>query len=204
VNEAKVTTELTNLFKRLWLWPHKIPDTAANHPQGGEPDICFFDIDAVVEVKMFDFPTDPNRWASANFPFSHLHADQRAYLEMFQADGHDAWIALGTRHGTADTEARPRLLWLIPYREWVDLEASVLEYRKSLPLDWRPRLERGVEDNHLVAVFQLASYELYWKDGCWHLPESHPFRELTWTFNHSQGERDLHEMRSTWNALKQR
>ena len=29
MNEAKVTTELTNMFSRLWLWPHKIPDTAA-------------------------------------------------------------------------------------------------------------------------------------------------------------------------------
>ncbi len=200
MNEAQTTSRLTDLLGRLGLWPYKIPDTSANHPQGGEPDIICMDIDVAIEVKMFDDPT--GEWESANFPFRHLRADQRAYLEMFQRDGHHSYLALGTRHGTAGSKTRPRLLWLIPYREWIDIETRVKKYRKSLPLDYRPRLERPVRDRGLVATHLLHDYELVWDDGCWHLPPHSPFYEFT-TVKEPDQERDLYQMREIWRQLKQ-
>jgi len=196
MNEAQTTSELTNLLRRLGLWPYKIPDTSANHPQGGEPDIIFMDIPVIIEVKMFDPPT--GKWESANFPFRHLRADQRAYLQMFQKDGHHSYLALGTRHGTAGSTNRPRLVWLIPYHEWLALEEQVLKYRASLPLDRRPRLGE-VGRLSLVAADRLYQYELNWADGCWHLPTHHPFAE----FVSISQERDLHQMREIWRQLKQ-
>ena len=190
-NEAQATSELTNLLRRLGLWPYKVPDTSANHPQGGEPDIIFLDIPVIIEVKMFGAPSE--KFGNANFPFSNLRADQRAYLQMFERE-HHSYLALGTRHGRAGNRNNPRHLWLIPYTDWLSIEARVQPIRKSLPLTWEPRC------GDIYAIQDLWDYELWWAGGCWRLPPEHCFN----AFVTRKDERNLEQMRSTWNALKQR
>ena len=75
-------------------------------------------------------------------------------------------------------------------------------YRNSLPLDRSGRCP--IKGSHITAIERLSSCELEYEESKWHLPRDHPFSVYTIKyFNGGSIERDLHEMRSTWNALKQ-
>jgi hypothetical protein len=215
VNEADVTTEVTNLLKRLWLWPRKSKDLSVcsacgnrNYPKGGHPDIEVLNAPVVVEVKVFDYKKG-RPWASAVFPFASITKEQHVWLDMYTYDAmlqdnekQRAFLALGTVHGRAGAGTNPRMLWLVPWTAWCSLERDVMVYRKSLPLSsYKGQKPRRVSELGLNAMLQLKGCELWWSHGKWHLPWGHALQASLPRAYREHGERSLEGFRLDWQQM---
>jgi hypothetical protein len=221
MRESDVTSEVTNLLKRLWLWPHKDSDLGRcsacgnrNYPKGGHPDIQIRNAPLVIEVKVFKHAKG-KPWATATFPFASITKEQHVWLDMWVEDGlikgvdQQAYLALGTTHGRAGAKVDARRLWLIPWEQWVDYEADMLPYRKTLPLaGYKGQRPGYVREYNMNAVSWFEDFELEWHTGQWHLPETafrcHPFSaELPEAYSR-YGERNLKGFYAHWEVMGDR
>lgn len=205
MNEAQVTSELSNLLARLWFWPYKAADACPKcgqptYPQG-QADILCQDAGIAIEVKMFDHE-DGALWEQATFSFSELNPAQRDWLTMWQRDGElkqatqSAWLAIGTPHGKAARATKhPRLLWIVPWSYWrLGVEKPLLPHRNSLPLaPYKGQRPKAVVEQGLNAMYLLDGYNLEWHDGGWHLPWHHPLTLYCHPIYAERGERNLEQ-----------
>jgi len=214
MKEADVRAEVFNLMRRLWLWPITQVDTVQcpgcgrlHHPPTGRPDILGLNPagrSIVVEVKTFPEPRKSGGWeqASCTFPFSAIQDNQRQWLKNFDEDNiagssyGGAYLALGTRHGTAGAKKNPRYLWLIPWYKWLRVEDKLRTYQESLPLSVIKGLRKEIQENNLTAYGLLKQWSLEWQDGHWHLPVNHPLQ----VFIACQEERDLYKENLRWRS----
>lgn len=211
MNEARITSEVSNLLKRLWVWPLKNPDVKGY--ETGRPDLFVLDSRAVIEVKAFTTKPDVNEgWARASFTFSEISQKQRAWLTMWGWDGdyrgrvQRAYLALGTRHGTAGAEKGPRMLWIIPWETWAEeIEMPLRNLgRVSLPLDyWAAQRPVAIREQGLNAMNLLRNYALDWHGSCWHLNLGNPLHDILPKIYWDQGERDLFAWGEQWKKLKE-
>lgn len=211
MNEARITSEVSNLLKRLWTWPLKNADVKGY--ESGRPDLFILDSRSVLEVKAFTTKPDVNEaWAQASFTFSELSKKQRTWLTMWEQDGETrnrtqrAYLALGTRHGKAGAKEDPRMLWIIPWQNWLDEVEEPLRdlHRVSLPLDyWARQRPVDVREQGVNAMNLLRNYALDWSEGCWHLNLGNPLHDILPKIYWDQGERDLFAWGEQWKALKE-
>lgn len=214
MNEAAVVSEISNLMHRLYLWPIKGRDAVAcpkcgtiTYPVADRPDLVCLRANVVIEVKMMN----GSDWEHQSFAFDKITPGQRTWLAMWLWDEPrpaQAFLALGTRHGTAGTVTRPRLLWVVPWEEWLKVEAQLLPYRKSLPIaSFSGQKPKEVQEQALNAIRLLKHWALEWKDGKWHLPEPNP-PHTHWLAHYcpreywDDGERDTTKFAQKWDETR--
>lgn len=134
---------------------------------GGEADYHaisrFSTMGAWIEVK----------YGHNSFDFAELSVKQRDFLSE-NARSAWFWLGLGDRIGS---KTSPRHIWLIPWTEWLTIEAHFVEHGlNSIPLLQPHALKH--RELKLSAVDQLSNYEFVW-DGCvWAPVPWHPFLRL--------------------------
>lgn len=168
-------------------------------PPKGRPDILCLSPAShsiVVEVKTFPLPREGQGWAATSFPFSEISREQRRWLDVWQSETpvsssnyQGGYIALGTRHGRANSKDEPRLLWLVGWPAWKALESLIIPHQNSMPLQIKPHLAKPLVSDNLTARGLLHLWEAYWSKGGWHLKTTHPL---------CHGERDHDEFTGKW------
>lgn len=170
-----------------------------NTPPIGRPDILVLNPvgpSIVVECKVFDKPRN-NDWSACSFDTNSVTPEQRWWMTMWEADRGKAYLALGTVHGRPNSAKEPRLLWLIPWHTYLDLEERVWERGvKTIPLAEYKGMRMALRDAGLWATCMFAGYDLQWNGGCWHLPNGHPaWMSLPYR---ERDERDLSAWKVAW------
>ena len=203
MTEAKLTSELTNLLRRLWAWPEKHPDLAGQgiYPVGGKPDIIDLLLPVVIEVKVMTGPT----WTRQALAFSRITPEQRRWLSAWLANsrktgaGAQAYLAVGTAHGRAGSNTNRRYAWLVPWERWLEVEARLRPHRNSLPfIAFKGQKPKAVQEQGLNAVRLLEPWALEWRDGLWHLPPGHELTTLLLPVYFGSGERAPADWQNLW------
>jgi hypothetical protein len=87
-----------------------------------------------------------------------------------------SFIGLGTRHGRGNSTSAPRMLWVIPWQAWLNVERRVTEFQNTLPLAVRKGLNKQIQAQKLDAMHLFAPYALKWshRKGGFVVPPGHP------------------------------
>ena len=181
MNEAKVRSEVFNLVERLYYWPFSVPNLAAAgiYAPTGRPDIlCLHPTKPSIVIECKDMTTD------TRFDFAEISGDQRAWLEMWAADGGWGYLALGTQTGRAGADKNPRRIWIVEWSAWMAVEKIAL-----------PRKSATIE---MISI-ELEPWRLVFKDSKWHLPMGHSIGHI-----YQAEERDLKAWRTIWKETKEK
>lgn len=158
--------------KAAWLigskWPLIYPNTSVcpkcHHqlfPLPDRPDIII--ANEGIEVKEAD----------DRIAFNAISDGQREWADKRTEEGFKYWIALQLGRDRPDSKSvNKKRAWLIPWTKWKEMEATLSEYQKSLPLIVSSKSKNALKDNSLDAITIFYDYELKW-DGGWKIPTNH-------------------------------
>lgn len=186
MNEGDVRFEVLRLMETEWYWGDDHFRAARRCskcstlvlPPKGRPDLLAYSQRAPavpIEVKVY-------RKNDTAFAFNHITPEQRTWLNTWTSAPQPglAYLALGTVLHTGPSPERRRL-WLVPWQDWLTVEARLSQYQQSLPLHWE-RARGEAKKQKLDATTLLAPYAVEWLPGYkkgrdlykWVLPDDHP------------------------------
>jgi hypothetical protein len=149
--------------KAAWVignkWPLIYPNTSicpkCHHqlfPLPDRPDIII--ANEGIEVKESD----------DRIAFNAISDGQREWADKRTEEGFKYWIALQLGRDRPDSKSPNRKrAWLVPWVKWLEMEKTLSQYQKSLPLLISPNSKNVLKDNSLDAVTIFHDYELEWK-----------------------------------------
>jgi len=130
---------------------------AGDHSAGGHPDYT-------VLLPPFGFYIEAKAGHNNRFDFDQIDEKQRNYLDLYAPISY-LWLWMG--EGRPTDNDNPRMAWLIPWKDWLDLEQLFAAHsRVSIPYEAASGLD---------ADTYLDAYKLTWVGkGCWDIPPKHP------------------------------
>lgn len=108
-----------------------------------------------------------------SFSFRRISDDQRKELTNVMNSDVGAYLALGVI-GKQKTRDRLQYLFVVPWYDWWEMEATLSPIQKSLPRDKNRSRFEEIREQSLDAPTLLARWKLVRESGVWCLPHDHP------------------------------
>ena len=155
MDEELIRTDITRMLAKLGIWYYHPPDYEVEKYGKARPDILCINAPLVIESKRIDPKTDVEAW----FDPARISDAQRIWLDMWVYEAaYDGYIGIGTIE-------TPRRIWVIHWRDWVEMEKRLGEKDLSFKIT-------------LSNLEQFKDEELTRIKGGWELKPFHTIRAL--------------------------
>jgi hypothetical protein len=163
--------EFRNLMKRCGIWWHKYRDVIfcrfCGQQQWKDSELPDFMIVWQGRAYLVECKQANAAWHFTDAKGSGMREIQRRELDRWEAEHNPCFLFLTLGAGRAPVA---RSAWLIPWKDWKDLEIVLTQKRQS-------SLSREGKRNP-GALDLLRPWELAWSKGGWSIPEGHAFRHI--------------------------